>query len=749
MYLTKLLFSTTFKYSITFMVVSLWSFIINGQTLPFSDQQNAGDWVLNTDISDEFEAATINEDQWLIQGRNGEYQSNFKGRVPSQFSTDNAILEDGKLKILTKWEPNYPFIKDNNGNQLGEYNGVAKPITTAAVISKKQFQYGYMEIKSKAAAAEVTSAFWTTGPGQGKPGGASELDMFEMFGGHKTNDAWKKRLKFNIISWDPNNAIKQAATAAGQSVGTTHTRNIQAANNTADDFHVYGFEWTADYIKVYIDGVLHPDGTILKSVITNNGAEPDRWVTDVPYWVWFDSETFPWLGLPDASDLQTPSEFQIEYIRVWQKQAGEITVTESSDAIEGSTDGTFKVALSNGEIATQDINITYTVGGNATEGADYTSIPRTVTIASGTNSSEIVIDANDDGIDEAPETVTITLQSSSSKTVNTTEASITISDFVESTVLTAGDIAILGWKSGTGKLAFMLLKDITATTKISISNRTWSNSLNEFSGDFTVDDIWTWTAGANYKTGDIFMLDSNGEMKQVVGNAEVVVGTTAHDYTGKVAQASDGDFDFSVNGEGILIFQVDPFVLPTNGNSTAWITGINTSQGWGVGGGNSYCELPTALTNGVNANSVGNKQDFGVYKGALSGTPSQLRASINNTSNWIFSEDTTYNLWSFNQTVSSTSGDIGVAGTLSIAEQSSYKFTVFPNPVNDELSINFRETQHALEIELFTTLGKSVKKVKESNVRNASVDVSKLASGIYFLSIRSEKTKQTKKIIIK
>ena len=747
MYLTKLHFPTTFKYSVAFMMISLWGFTINGQTLPFSDPQNTGDWILNTDISDEFEAATINEDQWLIQGRNGKYQSNFIGRVPAQFSTDNAILEDGKLKILTKWEPDYPFTKDNSGNQLGVYNGVSKPITTAAVISKKQFQYGYMEIKSKAANAEITSAFWTTGPGPGKPGGAAELDMFEMFGGHKTNDAWKKRLKLNIISWDPSNEIFKEQKELGK-IGTTHTRNIQAANNTADDFHVYGFEWTAEYIKVYIDGVLHPDGTILKSVLTKNGAEPDRWVTDVPSWIWFDSETFPWLGLPDASDLQTPAEYQIEYIRVWQKQTGKISIIGTTDAIEGTTDGSFKVALPNGEIATEDINVTYLVDGSATEGTDYTSIPRTVTIASGTNSSEIIIDAVEDGIEEDLETVTITLQSSSSKTVDTTVASISISDFVASTTLTAGDIAILGWKSVSGKLAFMLLKDISATTKLSISNRSWSNASNGFIGDFTVDDIWTWTAGSEYKTGDILMLDSDGQIKQVVGNTEVVVGTTAHDYTGKVDQTSDGDFDISVNGEGILIFQADPFALPTNGNSTAWITGINTSQGWGVGGGNSYSELPSALTNGINANSVGEKHDFGVYKGALSGTPTQLRASINNASNWIFSEDTTYNLWSFNKTVSNTAGDIGVAGTLLVSTQSTDQFTIFPNPVNDELSINFREIQQQLEIEIFAALGKSVKKVKESNVLNSKLSVSNLSSGIYFLSITSENTKQTKKIII-
>ena len=291
----------------TIGLLLFFSFFINviyGQTLPFSDQQNTGNWILNTDISDEFENAILNENQWLIQGRNGEYQSNFRGRPPSQFSTENVRIENGKLKLQTKWEPDYNFNPTQN-NSVEKYEN----ITTAAVISKKQFHYGYMEIKSKAAKARITSSFWTTGK-------QSELDMFEMFGDTRAGEAninWRKRLKFNIISWNPNNKYYLP-----DGNGPAHTRNIQADFNTADDFHVYGFEWTSEYIKVFIDGVLHPNGTILKSEITNNGADPDRWTTDVPYWIWVDSETFPWLGLPNAADL--PADYEIEYIRIWDKK---------------------------------------------------------------------------------------------------------------------------------------------------------------------------------------------------------------------------------------------------------------------------------------------------------------------------------------------------------------------------------------------------------------------------------------------
>ncbi|WP_218598487.1 sulfatase-like hydrolase/transferase [Polaribacter sp. NJDZ03] len=428
-------------------------------------------------------------------------------------------------------------------------------------------------------------------------------------------------------------------------------------------------------------------------------------------------------------------------------ELSEITIAKTTDAIEGGVDGVFTISLPEGMNATENIDITYTVTGVATDGTDYTSLSGTATILNGTNSAQIIIAAAEDGIEEISETVIITLTSTTFGSIKNATEEINIFDVIASTTLTAGDIAIVGWKYGKGKLAFMLLKDISATTKLSISNRTWSNTANEFTGDYSVDDIWTWAAGAAFSTGDIFILDDDGLVKHVVNNVEEVVGSTIHDYTGKVAEASDGDFDFSVNGEGILIFQVDPFALPADANSAVWITGINTALGWGKGGGNSACELPTALTNGVNANTVGEKHDFGVYTGALSGTPVQLRASINNVNNWSFSEDKEYNLWSFDKTSSNTSGNIGTAGTLSTADQIFKKLSIFPNPSGDYFNVNYSGTLSELEVEIFTASGKSVKKVKETNVNNPRIDVSNLSSGIYIIKIKTDENLLIKKII--
>ncbi len=300
------------------LMMFLFFTISDAQHFPLSDQSNTGNWELNTEISDEFNDGFLDGTRWQIQGENGIYKSNFIGRAPSQFSTQNAIVEDNKLKILTKWDPGFPF------SDITE-NGVAyENITTAAVISRKKFHYGYMEIRSKAAKAEVTSSFWTTGF-------QSELDMFEMFGDTDPGEAsinWRKRLKFNLISWNPNNPYYSY-----NGNGPAHTRNIQVEHNTAEDFNVYGFEWTSEYIKIYINGILHPEGTVLRSELGE-----DRWTTNVPYWIWFDSETFPWLGIPERLDLLTPAKYEIDYVRIWENKnllSSDFFGFESSINIDG------------------------------------------------------------------------------------------------------------------------------------------------------------------------------------------------------------------------------------------------------------------------------------------------------------------------------------------------------------------------------------------------------------------------------
>lgn len=266
---------------------------------PYSDLENKDGWVLNEEISDEFKGTSIDTSKWFVEGLNNEYYI-WKGRAPSQFVPHNVSVEDGKLKLRTAWEPDYKFYEESytdggmGTSKYGEYKGKPMPVTTAGVISKKRFLNGYMEVKSKVGNAAITGAFWAIGYEQ-------ELDVYELMGNPKNKKGNIKEDSYLATAhdWSP---PAERPTNVFQ-----HTENLPY--RTADDFHVYGAEWGEDYLKLFIDGkMVHQ--------FSQNDVGLD-WVLNNPMEIWLDSEIFFWLGLPDEAEL--PVDFEIEYMRVWQK----------------------------------------------------------------------------------------------------------------------------------------------------------------------------------------------------------------------------------------------------------------------------------------------------------------------------------------------------------------------------------------------------------------------------------------------
>ncbi|MDB4293497.1 family 16 glycosylhydrolase [Maribacter sp.] len=265
---------------------------------PASDPNNEGGWVLNEEISDEFEGKELDRNKWFVEGENGDYYI-WKGRAPSQFVPHNVRVKNGKLKLRTAWEPKYQFIQESYTDgamgtaKYGEYKDKPMPVTTAAVITKKRFLNGYMEVKSKSGNAAITAAFWGIGYEQ-------ELDVFEQMGNPKKGEKITATSSLATAhDWSP---PAQRPTNVFQHVEHLPFR-------TADDFHIYGADWGEDYLSIYIDGKLVHH-------FTQDDVGLD-WVLNNPMEIWLDSEIFFWLGMPHKKEL--PVDFEIEYLRVWQK----------------------------------------------------------------------------------------------------------------------------------------------------------------------------------------------------------------------------------------------------------------------------------------------------------------------------------------------------------------------------------------------------------------------------------------------
>ncbi|MEN6363417.1 MAG: family 16 glycosylhydrolase [Bacteroidales bacterium] len=330
--------SSFIKYFL-FLLIIVINFNKSVAQVPYTDPTNAGDWILNTAVSDEFNSGTINEAKWLIQGKNGEYRSNFIGRAPSQFSTNNVRIENNMLKIQTKWDPTFSFtdrIKD--GYAFGKLNTTDAtftcPVTTAAIIGKTAFQYGYMEISCKCADASITSAFWALGNG-------AEFDVFENLG--KPSLPNKTQLETQIWS-----SIHDWTLSGGPSVWTE--RN-QLPFRVAGGFHTWGVEWDPEFLKFYADGQLIR--SITKADVVNSpsavAAGSVGWVMDRPIYIWVDSEAFYWTGLPSQASL--PVDYEIDYIRVWQKNTTGILSKKADNDVKvyctNNTDTEFVVQKPN------------------------------------------------------------------------------------------------------------------------------------------------------------------------------------------------------------------------------------------------------------------------------------------------------------------------------------------------------------------------------------------------------------------
>ena len=111
-----------------------------------------------------------------------------------------------------------------------------------------------------------------------------------------------------------------------------------------------------------------------------------------------------------------------------------------ANAAEAATPntGTFTVSRTGSTAAALTVN--YTVGGTATNGTDYTTIPTSVVIPAGSASATITVTPIDDTVSESNETVVVTLSSSASYNVGSqSAATVTIAD---NDVASAASIAL-------------------------------------------------------------------------------------------------------------------------------------------------------------------------------------------------------------------------------------------------------------------------------------------------------------------
>ncbi len=239
------------------------------EALPLADPAGRGGWTPLPSFSDEFDDAAFDTNKWVSPYR-------WIGRAPALFRRSNVDETNGCLTLTMRLEDVSGLTKDTNFHTY----------TSAYVGTRLLVRYGYFEIRARPMDSAGSSSFWFT---SGLKRWSTEIDVFEIGGRAPGRE---RSYHMNAHVW------REDGTNNHWSAGGTW----EAPWRLADDFHVYGFEWTPKEL------VWHVDGARVRSMPNTH------W--HVPMSLIFDSETMPdWFGLPRHGDL--PSVFFIDYVRAW------------------------------------------------------------------------------------------------------------------------------------------------------------------------------------------------------------------------------------------------------------------------------------------------------------------------------------------------------------------------------------------------------------------------------------------------
>lgn len=284
------------------------------------------------------------EDEYVPEGYSLVWNDEFKGRT-----IDNA-----------KWRTNQPRMTayDGVGNfnegtvrsvgngrllmtayknpDTTKYNGKTY-LTTNSITTENRmsFKYGYLEVRAKVPyKAGCWPSLWLRSPNAaqtdstGKDGYNMEVDIIEPFGYTDKNG-----ITIHETNKSDENDHCQAA------VGSYKFKN---AENLANEYHTYGFLWTADEMKFYIDGECF--ATYTMAALKEMGYKGDF---DDTVNILFDNQLIT-TNSPVANEGKTntiennegslPSEYSVEYVRLYQTQGDVLVLQTPTPEMDKNTD---------------------------------------------------------------------------------------------------------------------------------------------------------------------------------------------------------------------------------------------------------------------------------------------------------------------------------------------------------------------------------------------------------------------------
>jgi hypothetical protein len=262
------------------------SYVPQGYTLVWQDE-------FNSPRSCDGRAAIPNSSRWWYEtgtGSNGWGNHELQYYIPGISGKDTcAKIDNGTLKIIAK----------KAGNQ----------VLSVRMNTNESWTYGYFEARMKLPSGKGTwPALWMM----------PEKDV----------DGWPHDGEIDImehVGHDPNNIHCTIHCGAySYYTGTSPKGATRIISTAQSDFHVYALEWTPDYIRGYIDGVVYRTGFLdLLQFSFDNDKKGNKstWPFNVPFYLKLNlAWGGDWGGAQGVDESVLPAIYEIDYVRVYQRK---------------------------------------------------------------------------------------------------------------------------------------------------------------------------------------------------------------------------------------------------------------------------------------------------------------------------------------------------------------------------------------------------------------------------------------------
>lgn len=268
---------------------------------------------------DEFETSTLDNTKW----RTDQTRMHGTNELFQTYASYVQKVKDGKLQLDAIINPWY---NPESEKSFDRY----KYLTTGTISTENRmsYRYGYLEISAKLPFKEgCWPGFWLRSHNatdkQINPNFEVELDVFEVFG---SPNSLRSNLHQQGMGIEHN--ISYQTTSAKIQEAENH--QFINADNLANEYHTYGFEWEPDRMAIYIDGELQCEWQINEYALASYGLQPDISGFETTMNVLFNNHLFTASSeyIPSPGNIienhedNLPAEFYIEYVRLYQKNDG-------------------------------------------------------------------------------------------------------------------------------------------------------------------------------------------------------------------------------------------------------------------------------------------------------------------------------------------------------------------------------------------------------------------------------------------